>query len=330
MQSQILGCQRTREQLLNARSSLRNCSAAVVPLAVRCFVLVCAFLATSHVQALPYQFNFTGTEQNFDATIDLTGNVFADGNGTVVNTKAKLEPFGFKAPLNHPLSLFGGEISLSSDPKTNPLGTIFDVVPGQLVDMTALNIDLLNGQTADFALDTIFLTTNSTVSLLKSISIDVSGTLTGLRFDQTGAPTIVGVGSGTFSVPGDLTANVDNLSAVVFGLLQIPVDSQSITIPYTLTGTWTNPIFEKIELDGDLNLSIPLSLLTNLTTAITDVLSLTISSTIDLAASLAVDSLYHLEYCPCCGCPEPGSIALLGIGLAAVAGVTVHRRRGRR
>lgn len=341
MQSQILGCQRTRHRFLNARSplvsgarhALGDYSTAVVGAVARCIVFIGALLASSQAHAVIRPTNFTGTDQRFEATIDLTGNVFADGNGSVVNTKAKIEPFIFKAPLNHSLNLFGGAIGLRSNPQTDPLGMTVDMSSKvQLLDMTNFDLDLFYGQSADFSIDTIFITTNSTVSLLKNISIDVSGTLGGLRFDQTGSATILGAAqSGTFSVQGNLTANIDNLVAVVFGLLQVPVDSQSVVLPGALTGTWaiTGPAsVPKFSLDGAINLDVPLSLLTNLTTAITDVLSLTISSTIDLSASLTLDAYYHLEdvYWE----PEPGSFVLLGIGLAAVVGVAVHRRRGRR
>ena len=307
------------------RASVRGCAALVV--------LVVAVLAAVPARAVLQPGNVISPNQAFDLTIDLTGNVFANGNGSVVNTKAKLEPFKFTNPLNHPLSLFGGPINLTSIPVSDPLTATHERLGTQMVDYDGLALDLLNGQSADFALDTIFLTTNSTVSLLKSISIDVSGTLTGLRFDQTGSAQFLGGGesSGTFSIAGELTANIDNLLAVVFGLLQVPVEGQTVVLPTALEGTWklSSPFNNgKLELDGDLALSIPLSLLTNLTTSITDVLSLTISSTIDLAASLALDASFHLEP-QFCWCPEPGSIALLGIGLAAVGGVAVHRRRGK-
>jgi hypothetical protein len=312
-----------------------TCAAWSLPTGMRLLALASALLLTTQARAMICPISFYGTEQNFDATIDLTGNVFANGAGSVINTKAKLEPFKFTNPLNHPLALYGGPISLSTDPQTaSPNATLFEYSGyDQIIDMVGLDVDFLNGQTADFALDTIFLTTNSTVSLLKSISIDVAGTLSGLSFDQTGAATLLGgPGSGTFSVAGDLTATVDNLLAVVFGLLQVPVDSQVITLPGSLTGNWSitgSPINSKVSLDGVIHLDIPISLLTNLTTAITDVLSLTISSTIDLGASLTVDVQYHLEGIHYL-CPEPGSVVLLGIGLAAVGGVAVHRRRGRR
>jgi len=281
----------------------------------KCAALSLVWLALADAmpaRAVTIPIQFGGTEQNFDATIDLTGNLFANGSGAVVNTKAKIEPFKFTNPLNHPLALFGGPVAVSSNPKTDPLGTKMNFAStSKLVDIYDLGIDFFNGQTSDFALDTIFLTTNSTVSLLKSISIDVSGTLTGLRFEQTGAANVLGgVGSGTFSVQGNLTANVDNLLAVVFGLLQVPVGTQSVTLPGALTGNWTatplaGPVF-KIALDGALNLNIPISLLTNLTTAITDVLSLTISSTIDLSAS-----------------PQSSE----GFGLCGVSGVIDRRAR---
>ncbi len=293
-----------------------------------------ALAVAAPARAVSVPIDFTGTEQNFDATIDLTGNLFADGSGAVVNTKAKVEPFKFTAPFDHPLALYGGAVTLSSDPKTDPLGTAFDFSGvNQLVDMADLDVDFLNGQTSDFALDTIFITTNSTVSLLKSISIDVSGTLTGLRFDQTGAATVLGgPGSGTFSVDGELSANIDNLLAVVFGLLQVPVGTQSITLPGSLTGTWTTTPLggpnTKIALDGVIDLNVPISLITNLTTAITDVLSLTISSTIDLQASLTVSVAYHLE--DIVSIPEPSSIVLLGIGLCAALVPAARRLRRRK
>ncbi len=295
-----------------------------------------ALAVAAPARAVTVPINFTGPAQDFDLTVDLTGNIFANGSGAVLNTKAKIEPFKFTAPLNHSLSLFGGAITTSSDPKTDPLGTQFDFVNNspQLVNMTDLDLDLLNGQTVDFALDTIFLTTNSTVSLLKSISIDVSGTLTGLRFDQT-APAIVvgGPSSGTFAVGGDLTATVDNLLAVVFGLLQVPVGTQQVTLPFVLNGSWTTsgPLGSaKIELDGGLSADIPISLMTNLTTAITDVLSLTISSTVDLAASLTLAYNYSLEQSGLnLIIPEPSSIILLGLGLCAAMVPAVHRMRRR-
>ena len=303
-----------------------------VRLSVALAVATLGLVSASRALAVTVPINFTGTEQNFDATIDLTGNLFANGSGSVVNTKNKIEPFKFTAPLNHALGLAGGlPITLSSDPITDPAGTTFDLpAADQISKISALNLDLLNGTTADFALDTIIITTNSTVSLLKEISIDLSGTLSDLRFTQTGAAILTGgAGSGTFSVDGELSATVDNLLAVIFGLLQVPVGTQSISTPFTLSGSWTstgpsNNV--KVTLDSTMDLAVPLSLLTNLTTSITQVLSLTISSTIDLAASLTINTALHLEQSGIV-IPEPGSMVLLGLGLLAFAPLVVRRIR---
>jgi hypothetical protein len=302
-----------------------------VRLFVALTVATLGLVSASRALAVTVPINFTGTEQNFDATIDLTGNLFADGSGSVVNTKNKVEPFKFTPPLEHPLSLYGGAIVVGSDPITDPAGTTFDLpAADQIANIAALNLDLLNGTTADFALDTVTITTNSTVTLLKAITIDLSGTLADLRFTQTGAAILNGTGgSGTFSVDGELSASIDNLLAVVFGILQVPVDPQSISAPFTLTGTWTstgpsNNV--KVALDANIDFSIPLSLLTNLTTSITDVLSLTISSTIDLAASLTVGTTLHLEQSGIV-IPEPGSMVLLGLGLLAFAPLAARRIR---
>jgi len=302
-----------------------------VRLFVALTVATLGLVSASRALAVTVPINFTGTEQNFDATVDLTGNLAANGSGSVVNTKNKVEPFKFTAPFDHPLSLFGGAIVVSSDPITDPAGTTFELpAPDQIADIAALNLDLLNGVTSDFALDTIFITTNSSVFLLKAISIDLSGTLTELRFAQTGAAILTGTGgSGTFSVDGELSASIDNLLAVVFGLLQVPVGTQSISAPFTLTGSWTstgpsNNV--KVTLDSNIEFNVPLSLLTNLTTSITQVLSLTISSTIDLAASLTVGAGLHLEQSGIV-IPEPGSMVLLGLGLLAFAPLVARRIR---
>jgi autotransporter translocation and assembly factor TamB len=298
------------------RASVRGCAAFVV--------LAMTVLASEPARAVTFPGDISGTEQAFDTTIDLTGNIFANGNGSVVNTKSKVEQFKFTAPLNHSLSLFGNNFKLSADPKSDPLGASYDFASNsKLVDIDDMELDLLDGQTVDFALDTIYLTTNSTVSLLKSISVDVSGTLSGLSFNQTGPAQILGgSGSGTFSIAGEVTAHVDNLMAVVFGLMQVPIDSQTVVIPMVFQGNWTlNGFRPKLTLDGnfidgDFTLDIPISLLTNLTTAITD-----------LSANLTLNGQLHLEP-DICFCPEPGSVVLLGIGLPAAIALAVHRRPG--
>jgi len=295
-----------------------------------------ALAVAAPARAVTVPINFTGTEQNFDATVDLSGNLYAVGTGNVFNAVTKtFQPFVLTPPFNHPLSLAGGAITVSSDPITDPLGTLFDIAGGNLVSTTDLDVDFLNGQTVDFALDTLVLTTNSKVALLNVLlgQIDLSGTLSQLAFDQTGASIVLGGGgSGTFAADGNLLATISNLQLVLGGLLIIPVADQPISLPGSLSGAWTvsGPANNtKVTLDGTLSINVPIALMSNLTTSITDILSLTISTTLDLAGSLTVNFNYHLEQSGLV-VPEPSSIILLGLGLCAAMVPAVHRLRRRK
>ena len=231
------------------------------------------FLAASEpARAVTMPVNFNGTEQNFDATVDLSGNLHADGNGSAWFTPTKsFQPFKLTAPLNHPVYLYGGQqLKLSTDPKTNPLGTTIDITPSQLTGIDGLDIDFLNGQTLDFAIDTISLTTNSKVSLVRAIfdNFDLSGTLSQLRFDQTGIAYATGFsGSGTYYVQGDVSAAISNLGLTLGGLFYFPIEDQAVSLPTILTGTWniTGPSNNrKVSLDGSMSIDVPLTLISNL------------------------------------------------------------------
>jgi len=299
-------------------------------------VAACLLLAVSSARA--YTVTAPGdlvpnSAQTFNAVVDLTGNIDATGGGAAYDSKLKkVTNFTLTAPTTHPLSLFDGPVSVSSNP-TNTNGpvqwTLTDPNLRTLSDIQNLDVDLLNGQTADFALNTVDIFTNSTLTLLKDITIDVSGTLTGLSFDQTGSTITLptGLGTGTFATDGILNGQIDNLQAVAIGLITVPVGTQVLALPGALTGTYNvTPIVggRHIALDGTINLNLPLSLVTQLTTSISDVVQLSISTTIDLQASLTIAVGYHFETNVV---PEPGSFVLLGLGLAALVPVFRYRRK---
>ena len=296
--------------------------------------------ASAPARAATVPISFDGTEQNFSATVDLTGNLHADGTGSAWFTPAQsFQPFKFTAPLNHPLYLYGPQpLKLNTDPKTDPLGTAIDVFYDSLADINDLDIDFLNGQTLDFSLDTISLTTNSKVSLVRAIfdNFDLSGTLSELRFDQTGIDFVTGgPGSGTFAVSGDVCATISNLGLTLGGLFYFPIEDQAVSLPTTLTGSWTRSgsgawWSNKISLDGSLSIDVPLALISNLASDLasdlTDIATVTVSASFDLAASLTISFNYHLED-QLVLAPEPGSIVLLGIGLCAAAVPLARRLR---
>jgi hypothetical protein len=284
-----------------------------------------AFLTSSSAKAVVVPINFTGAAQDFSATATLTGNVNAVGSGATKNIFNQISKFNFTPPLDHPLKLDPTPVIFSSDPKTDPLGTTFDLSATTLFDMFDTDLDLLNGKTAPIAIDTITITSNSSSSLLKSLTVDISGTLSQLNFVQTGAPTILGGGgSGTFTLPGDISLTLTGAKASLAGLINIDIPDISGAFSQDLTGTWTlsgpgNNL--KISLDGAYSISAPLSVQTALaiSTGIPILLpGLTVSSTLDLVASLNLALTYHLEQTGLV-VPEPGSVVLLGVGLLCFA-----------
>jgi len=284
-----------------------------------------AFLWSSPAKAVVVPINFTGTAQDFSATASLTGNVHADGSGATKNIFNQISKFNFTAPLDHPLKLDPTPVVFGSDPKTDPLGTTFDLSALNLFDMQDTDLDLLNGKSATIAIDTITITTNSSSSLLKALTVDISGNLTQLSFVQTGAPTILGGGgSGTFSLPGDISLTLTGANAKLAGLINVALPDIAGSFSQALTGTWTltgpgNNL--KISLDGSYSIDAPLSVVTALalSTGIPILLpGLTVSTTLDLAASLHLALSYHLEQTGLV-VPEPGSVVLLGVGLLCFA-----------
>ena len=319
--------------------------------------LVCAILSTnSFAQAALVTIGFGqgvvpgngGTsnlaDQTFEATGDLSGNIGANGSG-FVKPGADTLPFKFTPPLNHPPSLKGGLPVYIPNPADNPSypelvhpisspypspATVFDITPGQLNSISNLDLDLLNGATANFALETITFTTNSSVGYLNAIPVEGSFTLSDISFTQTGASTVVGgPGSGTFSVAGDLSASLTNFLATVYTIVPAPLpDVYSITAPFWMTGTWTvsGPTNDtKIELDGNLDFGVPLADAAGLSTILGFPFNLTISSTVAMAVTLAVSVGYHLEQSHIV-IPEPGSVVLLLLGCCAFLPIVYWNR----
>lgn len=306
---------------------VRHISWAVLPLAT----FLSLFLAPAPAAAVTVPLVFDGPENTFDLNLDVSGNLFADGDGAVFNTKNRREEYKFKAPFNHPLNIFpwwdySEHIEIFDDG-----ASINALLTGQVTNINGIQLDLLQGQTADFAIDTAYITTNSTVNLLKMMSFDLKGNLTDLQFAQTGVASFTGGEStGSFAIPGTLTAVLDEVEPNLLGIFVQPIaNPQYFNIPFELQGAWTTsgpPGKTKIALDGNVNAGLPLSLYTNFNTTIDNILSLTYRSTMDLTASLLLTGSYHLE--TTIVIPEPRSVALLVVGLAALA--PLARRRWRR
>jgi hypothetical protein len=320
---------------------------------LRCCVWLsgCAILATSltspaHALILDLGFGLgpiPGSEyyskysapENQKATVamDLTGSIFADGSGFAPFRNKGVQPFQFTAPLAHytgwPINT-GGPATIQTNPITSPpyaqLTTDHWISGVDSIDNFGL--ELLNGQSINFALDATATTTASSF-FLRNLELSFAGSLTSLHFQQTG----VGIDGWR---DGDITATIQFQPTALSGLIFDEPVIRTFSIPTTLMGNWNitpsagfGP--KKLSLDGWLNLAIPLSLATNFNVELTTPsapFAVTMSSTVDLQASMFLELAYHLEqrFSPT---PEPGSIVLLGIGLAAISLYGLGRRSAR-
>lgn len=335
--------------------------------AIRTALVAAAVLGITNgaVQGAAVPVYFVGAAQSFAATVDLTGSFNATGSGVLVNPiTSTVEAFTLTEPTSHPLAINGGPVVLATQPKSAGFAT-FDITGGHATSAAGVNLNLLGGTFANFALLPINVSTS--MSLLPVVPIDITGTLSSLVFQQTGSASFspTGAGTGSFAIDGKAAAALLNINASALGLLNVPVTPQYLHTPLTLAGTYTitgddaNP---KIELDGALDFGLPLDVASALSAAIQAPLGLTVDAALGLAATVSVKLGFHLEqtgiYVPPSGqsgedspanfkfgsllsfdaagqpyfqplVPEPGSAMLLLIGLAAAAPLAIGRWKRR-
>ena len=248
----------------------------------------------------------TLADQQFSVKPSVSGDVSLAAKVLIFSIPQQTRPVtSFEAPTtsSHPQSL-------------DNLGT-GDYGGGSLSDIDSIHIDFLNGQSSELGFYPVpFLTKSS------STKLHIEGNLTELTFQQTGTSVTSKLthGAGTFELPGTLTAKLSNLVANIDGFASLPFADQSYDLPVTLTGNWsvTSDLFGgEFTLEGSQLLDLPLALATTVTGPV-DV-SFSLLSTI----SLGID--YHLETLN--QVPEPGSVALLLIGLLSAVPWAIRRRR---
>ena len=294
-------------------------------------------------------FGKPGDVQSFTGNGFGGGNLIATGTGAALVVKGKIsevQPFIILPPTTHPLMVLddmtnqGGTPGLGINtspasirvavpvvPPTNPPTTVnvsvtrFDFQDGQVSDIREFDVNFTNGVKVPFALSQVLVTTNSNNAILKSVPVDVVGDLSAIAFDQTGAATLAstGVGTGTFSISGDLSLQLSSVEALIFELIGQGISVPKISEQFNLTGTYhlTGPKSDaKIELVGD-PLTVQFIISTHSVLNLVfgdDLVPLTVAGTIEVITTLQLDFSYRLSASHIV-VPEPGSIVLLAIGL---------------
>ncbi len=342
----------------------------------------------SPARAVPV--NFTGTQQNFDLTLTATGEGVFTGRFTqdepyslyLLGPENKfaigtvtLAPDGFtynKVPDNPsktPISL-KQTVSISTDPRSiglpkvdgkfqvpgiGDLGVgaqqINGVLTRTLVSATNLDLDMLNGQTVDFALSEIVIPRTQMIfndfyngdplngpkyypNLSPALKLNISGTVKELYLEQDmtkmptftpDGPAISGVSTGTFSIPSILNGLLD--AKIVVGTIEVTkLENQKLDTDFAVSGRYElsgPPSNMTIKFFGSNNLPFPLDFNSALTLSGGSVYGIT--STVDLAAS--INLAYNFALSMTTPIPEPGSIVLLAIGLMSVCPLMAGRLR---
>jgi hypothetical protein len=192
--------------------------------------------------------------------------------------------------------------------------------PDSLLTFSGLDIDLLPSalidvNTGPIPID-VLINGNPSNDLL-----DIAGSVSGMTFVQTGAPTVVShpIG-GSFAVPGTLILDLTEV-LVQFGVVSNGIGSAKAQIPISLAGTFATVFSQTLyEVSGSATADLPFTI--GGTFPIGDPVS---SFTASIQGTAHVEFEYSFEVFN--EIPEPASVVLLGIGLTALALVAARRRR---
>jgi hypothetical protein len=220
----------------------------------------------------------------------------------------------------------------------------------KMISATNLDLDMLNGQTVNFALAEISLPRTQMFfndfydgnpingpeyepGPQSALKLNVAGTVKEmyLQQDMSLLPTFTpdgpagpdGISHGTFSIPAILNAALD-ATIKVGGFEVEKLENETIDTKLNIVGKYTisGPASAAtLIMSGSNNLPFPLGLNTGLTLDGGDVYGIT--ATVDLAAS--INFAYNFALTTVVAIPEPGSIVLLVIGLVAVSPLMVVR-----
>ncbi|MGE0538474.1 MAG: hypothetical protein AB7O68_26160 [Pirellulales bacterium] len=311
----------TRRQCLRLGTTVKGLLRPVVILA---FSAALWLASAGSAQANPWPLVFPGgtgyrtlADQQFSVAPSISGDVtIAAKVFSLLDVPEQTSPFtsfGWPTVNSHPQSL-------------DSLGT-GTLVGLELDEISLIHVDFLNGQAADLGFANVPLTTTESGFAF----LDFDATLTALTFQQTGQSTtfedIFTSGTGTFELPGTLTATLSDILGTIDGFSLLSFADQVYELPVILAGEWhvqgTN-FGPEFTLEGIQSLDVPLALATTLLQSFPGNQSVAVS--FSLLSTVSLDISYHLETVDIL--PEPGSVVLLLIGALALAPIA-HRYRRR-
>lgn len=225
------------------------------------------------------------------------------------------------------ISVMSTPIALATNMTSGPATAMLEIerTTWTPLSISDLNIDMLNGVTPAFALDTLVLETNQTIipGVIDdgSVRIDVSGTFQSVKFFQAAGPASFGPGN-TYAIPGtllgvvDLTVNLDLFDGVLF--LNTGLGTQEFDAPFTLEGTLgvntTSPNHANLSFDG---LTIGDFDLGDISTTLSaDLAGQIFNLSLDVNGGINLNFAYHLE--DTAQVPEPGAIILFALGALGI------------
>lgn len=277
--------------------------------------------------------NFQGPAQTFSAEIDLAAELTATGGGSLFNPVTKvLEDFALLPPFSHTAGTEGGpQLAVGAVSSLSPFNTTVDIDGGHVTKISGLNVQLFDGPALDLRSEPMDVTTSST--LIPNLAVQAAFNITSLGFQQTGLATLVPTGPnvGTFAIPGNAIAEYENVRLLLAGAIPIETGDLSFATPRIFTGTYKvsgPPGNTKVEFDGDGRYTFNLGGgQAEVSYAITSPLQLSISASVDYSLVIGYQIAFHAEQSGLV-VPEPGSVALLAIGLVACGAAVGWSRSG--
>lgn len=258
---------------------------------------------------------FSGTEQTLSADVTGSGSVVSQGSGVLIGVPFTINP----SPQTDLIGLDPDTVSLTTNPVSltddgvpvggtglpTPVTTqfTFDDETWDVLDISNMHTDLLNGQTISAALDTIFIEL-SFGGIPGTIDIGAALVIKELSFWQDAMQSVtIDSQSGSFAVPGNIRAVLDASVLLINDPSSIVITElldEVVEFPLDIVGTITttnqggpDPQDVLLELDGDFEVVAPImeSLI-----GTAGVPGISFDGSVELAVSLLVDLAYHMEY----------------------------------